>query len=97
MRRVSGMIGGAFFGVLVATMIKGLLIGLSQTHVGFGWLPVLLGIVSGPALLFPDLLLVRAGLIHQTVVLSWAIVGLLAGAALGYASARPDSGGEGKP
>ena len=88
MSRVSGIIGGAFLGVLVATMAKGLLIGLSQTDVGFGWLPVLLGIVSGPALLLPDILLLSSGQIHRTVVLPWAVVGLLVGAILGYASAR---------
>lgn len=93
MRRVSGTLCGALFGLVAATMVKGLLIGLSQTHVGFGWLPVLLGIVFGPALLVPDLLLVRAGLIHQTVVLPWAIAGFLIGAMLGYASARPRPGG----
>ena len=87
MSRISATIGGAFLGVLAATMTKGFLIGLSQTHVGFGWLPVILGIVSGPALLFPDVLLLVNGHVHGTVVLPWAVVGLLIGAVLGYASA----------
>ena len=87
--RLGSTFGGALVGMLLATSVKGALIGFDQTGSGWGWLSVPVGAVSGPFLLFPDLLvLTGTGDFSKLVVLPWAVAGTLIGGWAGYSSAR---------
>jgi hypothetical protein len=89
--------GGALIGILVACVIKGALIGLSQTSYGFSWFSVIIGALSGPVLLLPDLLMLwSTGSTRSLVVLPWALAGCILGALCGILSLRSiDSEGPG--
>lgn len=79
---------GALLGIIVAAMAKGALIGLGQTESGWGWLSVPIGAISGPLLLFVDLLAASGkGPPGGTlIVLPWCAIGAAIGAIAGLLS-----------
>lgn len=80
---------GALVGAVMACMAKGALIGWSQTNAGWGWLSVPVGAISGPLLLFADLLAVSGkGPPGTLLVLPWAAIGAAIGALAGLLSNR---------
>lgn len=67
---------------LMATQLKGLLIGLSQTGTSWGWFSAPMGFIVGPVYLIPDcLILFGNGPLDAIVVLHWAVAGMALGAA----------------
>lgn len=82
--RLANVLAGGFWGAFIAILVKGLLLGLSQTDAGWGWLSVPVGILFAPTLLVPDLLILFGnGPLDRIAVLHWALTGLLLGAAAG--------------
>jgi len=74
---------GAGWGALLASLAKGVHIGWQSRDAGWGWLSVPLGLVSGPVYLIMDLYMLLVPGEHAWLVLDWAVMGALIGAALG--------------
>lgn len=74
---------GAGWGALLASLAKGAQIGWLSRDAGWGWLFVPVGIISGPLYLIMDLYLLFVPGEHAWLVLDWAVLGALIGAALG--------------
>ncbi|RNF82656.1 hypothetical protein EER27_14260 [Lysobacter psychrotolerans] len=72
------------FTALLATLLKGFLIGLEQTDAGWGWLSVPIATISAVPLLVPDVLMLANGQYASLVVLPWTVWGLLIGTVIGY-------------
>jgi len=77
---------GALLGIVVAAMAKGALIGWDQTDAGWGWLSVPVGLISGPLLLFADMLALVGPPGATLIVLPWCAIGAAIGAIAGLLS-----------
>lgn len=83
---IAAAFGGALLGIIVAAMAKGALIGWGQMDAGWGWLSVPVGAISGPVLLFTDLLAVVGPPRSTLIVLPWCAIGAAIGAIAGLLS-----------
>lgn len=90
--RTGNIVGSALLGALLASLAKGLLIGVSQLDSGWSWLALPVDMLAGPALALMEILQLLAipGPVRLDV-LPWAGLGALAGALAGAFSAdAPD-------
>lgn len=83
------MLAGGFVGALLASIGRGIYLGINQVDAGFGWLSIPIGAVVTPAMVFVDMLMLTAPSgAAKMVVLPWALAGFALGLIGGYFSRR---------
>lgn len=85
LKKVFSVLAEGIAGALLASIARGIYLGVEQLDAGFGWLSIPISAVVTPAMIFVDLLMLATPLgFSQMVVLPWALLGFAIGVVVGY-------------